>query len=69
MIVPPAGRLAEKSGKREDPNQPVYNKSQVAEHYAALNYLTHCERSLSDTYLRLGMSILDLGVGGGCTTA
>lgn len=40
----------------------------VVEHYAALNYLTPCEQLLFSTYLEPGMSILDLGVGGGRTT-
>jgi SAM-dependent methyltransferase len=52
-----------------DPNIPVYNAPAVAEYYAALNYITPCERLLFDTYLRPGMAILDLGVGGGRTTA
>jgi len=51
-----------------DPNIPIYNAPAVAEYYAALNYLTPCERSLFDEYLRPGMAILDLGVGGGRTT-
>jgi ubiquinone/menaquinone biosynthesis C-methylase UbiE len=51
-----------------DPNLHVYNAPAVAEHYAALNYLTPCERLLFDEYLRSGMAILDLGVGGGRTT-
>jgi ubiquinone/menaquinone biosynthesis C-methylase UbiE len=38
------------------------------QHYAALNYLTPCERLLFSTYLRPGIAILDLGVGGGRTT-
>ena len=52
-----------------DPNIPIYNAPAVAEYYAALNYLTPCERLLFDAYLRPGMAILDLGVGGGRTTA
>jgi SAM-dependent methyltransferase len=52
-----------------DPNIPVYNAPAVAEYYAELNYLTPCERLLFDAYLRPGMAILDLGVGGGRTTA
>jgi ubiquinone/menaquinone biosynthesis C-methylase UbiE len=51
-----------------DPNLHVYNAPAVAEYYAALNYLTPCERLLFDSYLRPGMAILDLGVGGGRTT-
>jgi SAM-dependent methyltransferase len=52
-----------------DPNVPIYNAPAVADYYAALNYLTPCERLLFDAYLRPGMAILDLGVGGGRTTA
>jgi len=51
-----------------DPNILTYNAPEVAAYYAALNYLTPCERLLFDTYLRPGMTILDLGVGGGRTT-
>jgi SAM-dependent methyltransferase len=51
-----------------DPNIHVYNAPAVAEYYAALNYLSPCERLLFDAYLRPGMAILDLGVGGGRTT-
>jgi SAM-dependent methyltransferase len=51
-----------------DPNIHVYNAPAVAEYYAALNYLTPCERLLFDAYLRPGRAILDLGVGGGRTT-
>src|ERR1700726_4422384 len=51
-----------------DPNIPIYNAPAVAEYYAALSYLTPCERLLFATYLRPGMAILDLGVGGGRTT-
>lgn len=51
------------------PNILTYNASAVAEYYAALNYLTPCECLLFDNYLRPGMEILDLGVGGGRTTA
>jgi SAM-dependent methyltransferase len=52
-----------------DPNIPVYNAPAVAEYYAALNYLTPCERLLFEEYLRPNLAILDLGVGGGRTTA
>jgi SAM-dependent methyltransferase len=51
-----------------DPNLLTYNSAEVASYYAALNYLTPCERLLFDEYLRPGMAILDLGVGGGRTT-
>lgn len=49
-------------------NLQVFNSSEVARYYAALDYLTPCERLIFDEYLRPGMSILDLGVGGGRTT-
>jgi SAM-dependent methyltransferase len=52
-----------------DPNILTYNAPAVAEYYAALNYLTPCEQVLFAAYLRPGMAILDLGVGGGRTTA
>jgi SAM-dependent methyltransferase len=52
-----------------DANILTYNAPAVAEYYAALNYLTPCEQLLFDAYLRPGMAILDLGVGGGRTTA
>ena len=51
-----------------DPNILTYNAPAVAEYYAALDYLTPCERLLFDQYVRSGMAILDLGVGGGRTT-
>jgi SAM-dependent methyltransferase len=56
-------------GPNPDPNILTYNAPAVAEYYAALNYLTPCERVLFETHLRPGMAILDLGVGGGRTTA
>ena len=52
----------------KDQNLPVYNTREVAEHYAALNYLSPCERALFEAHLRPGIDILDLGVGGGRTT-
>jgi ubiquinone/menaquinone biosynthesis C-methylase UbiE len=51
-----------------DPNILTYNATKVTQYYATLNYLTPCEQSLFDAYLRPGMAILDLGVGGGRTT-
>ena len=49
-------------------NLQVYNKVEVAAHYAVLNYLTPCERLLFELYLKPGAAVLDLGVGGGRTT-
>ncbi len=56
------------SGRDDDPNLPVYNKSDVAAHYASLDYLSPCEKVLFDEFLKEGDAILDLGVGGGRTT-
>ena len=49
-------------------NLEIYNAPDVTAYYAALNYLTPCERLLFDTYISTGSAILDLGVGGGRTT-
>jgi ubiquinone/menaquinone biosynthesis C-methylase UbiE len=56
------------SHPKPDPNIYTYNSPEIASYYAALNYLTACERLLFDEYLRPGMDILDLGVGGGRLT-
>jgi ubiquinone/menaquinone biosynthesis C-methylase UbiE len=50
-------------------NLRTYRVPEVASHYAALNYLTPCEQSLFRTYVKPGMAVLDLGVGGGRTTS
>ena len=49
-------------------NLELYRNPKVVSHYAALDYLTACERLLFNTYLTPGMAILDMGVGGGRTT-
>lgn len=50
-------------------NLRIYNAPDIAAHYAALDSLTPCERTLFATYIRQGSAILDLGVGGGRTTS
>ena len=50
-------------------NLQTYDAPHVVAEYAALDYLTPCERLLFDTYIKPGSAILDLGVGGGRTTA
>jgi SAM-dependent methyltransferase len=50
-------------------NLHAFEAAPVASHYASLNYLSPCERLLFDSYIKPGSAILDLGVGGGRTTA
>ncbi len=52
----------------EAANLEAYRNPAVVSHYASLQYLTAGERLLFDTYLKPGLAILDLGVGGGRTT-
>jgi len=62
------GRSPGDSGRREDRNLRVYNRPEVAAHYASLQYLSPCEKTLFNAFLKQGDVILDLGVGGGRTT-
>ncbi len=49
-------------------NLQVYNRPDVAAHYAVLDYLTPCEQYLFELYVKPGGAVLDVGVGGGRTT-
>jgi ubiquinone/menaquinone biosynthesis C-methylase UbiE len=55
--------------QEEPANLRIYGIPEVASHYAALHYLTPCEKLLFQSYIKPEMSVLDLGVGGGRTTA
>jgi ubiquinone/menaquinone biosynthesis C-methylase UbiE len=52
-----------------DRNLEIYNGPVVVDHYVRLEYLSACEQILFESFLKRGMSILDIGVGGGRTTA
>lgn len=54
--------------KEKDLNLRVYNQSEVVAHYASLGYITPCEKTVFDKFIKPGGAILDLGVGGGRTT-
>jgi len=56
-------------GRSAETNLKVYGTPHVVSYYASLDYLTPCERLLFDSYIKPGSDILDLGVGGGRTTA
>jgi SAM-dependent methyltransferase len=64
-----AGSTAPTSESGRDPNFDIYNSPEIASYYSSLNYLTPCEQLLFHEYLSSGMTILDLGVGGGRTTS
>jgi ubiquinone/menaquinone biosynthesis C-methylase UbiE len=55
--------------RSEETNLRVYSAPPVVSYYASLDYLTPCERLLFDGYIKPGSDVLDLGVGGGRTTA
>jgi ubiquinone/menaquinone biosynthesis C-methylase UbiE len=57
------------AGHSVEKNLEVYSALPVVSYYASLDYLTPCERLLFDGCIKSGSSILDLGVGGGRTTA
>jgi len=61
--------VAASSRSHADPNLDVYNAPEVVAHYGALQYLSPAEKLLFERYLQPGNAILDLGVGGGRTTA
>lgn len=54
---------------RTQRNLEIYNAPDVTNYYAGLTYLSPCERLLFETYIPSNAEILDLGVGGGRTTA
>lgn len=45
-----------------------YNSPAIAAGYGEQEYITPCERFLFDTYIKPGMAVLDIGVGGGRTS-
>lgn len=45
-----------------------YNSREVTTYHAQQQYITPCERVIFETYIKPGMAILDIGVGGGRTT-
>jgi ubiquinone/menaquinone biosynthesis C-methylase UbiE len=45
-----------------------YNNPAIAAGYARQEYITACERLIFNSYIKPGMAILDIGVGGGRTS-
>jgi ubiquinone/menaquinone biosynthesis C-methylase UbiE len=45
-----------------------YSSPAIAAGYGQQEYITPCERLLFDTYIKPGMAVLDIGVGGGRTS-
>jgi SAM-dependent methyltransferase len=54
---------------RTQRNLEIYNAPEVTSYYAGLTYLSPCERLLFETCIPPNAQLLDLGVGGGRTTA
>lgn len=55
-------------GHDADKIKEYYTRPEIAAEYGRQQYITPCERLLFDTYIRPGMAILDIGVGGGRTS-
>jgi SAM-dependent methyltransferase len=56
------------ASRNAETNRHTYEGIEVAAHYAALNYLSPCERVLFESYIPARSAILELGVGGGRAT-
>ena len=50
-------------------NRQIYGAAPIVAHYASLEDITPCERFLFESSIPVGARVLDLGVGGGRTTA
>src|SRR5258706_3592254 len=49
-------------------NLNVFDRPEVVSHYAAMSIIWPCEKLVFDRYIRPGIALLDVGVGGGRTT-